>query len=178
MKYENIKPSNFAKVVCAIFASGMIFLLGACSSSVTRQTADWGYAKGAISIELKAEKSLNVFDGYSHALSVAIIQVSSPTKLMQILQTPNGIVTVIDNNKPLEGQTVFKRISLQPGENKKLLLDRAKGTEYVYLVFGYASEIVSKSDYLIPIPLDETPQPLDIKVVLGATYVSSINYTK
>lgn len=174
----NDKKVRSGKLVNVFFAGIIVFLLSACSSSVTRQTADWGYAKGAINIKLKAEKSLNVYDGYSHALSVAIVQVSSPTKMMQILQTANGVVTVIDNDKPLEGQTAFKRIALQPGEKKNLLLDRAKGTEYIYLIFGYASEIISKSDYLIPIPLDDTPQPLDIKVVLGSTYVSSINYTK
>ena len=156
----------------------MTVFLTSCSSSVTRQSADWSYAKDAISVNIKAQDSLNVYDGYSHALSMAIIQVSSPDKLNQLLQTKNGLVSVIDNKNPASEQSAFKRIVLQPGQQKSLLLDREHGTQYVFLIFGYASEIVNKGYYQIPIPLDDSPQKLNISVVLGPTYVSSIKYTK
>ncbi|MCF6765805.1 type VI secretion lipoprotein TssJ [Thiotrichales bacterium 19S3-7] len=144
---------------------------------MTRKNADWSYTKDAITINLTADKQLNVYDNYSHALAIGIAQVSSPDKYAQILQTRNGLATVIANEKPVQGQTSFKRISMQPGEQQTLVLDRAYATEYVYLFFGYAQGILDKNSYLVPIPLDGTPQPLNIKVELGPTYIVSINHS-
>ncbi|UTW42709.1 type VI secretion lipoprotein TssJ [bacterium SCSIO 12844] len=172
-----IKKIKLTHSVYSGFLVILLCLLTACSSSVTRKTANWSYAKDAITISLEADKKLNVYDGYAHALTIGIAQVSSPDKYAQILQTSNGLVTVIANEKPVQGQTSFKRISIQPGEKRTLVLDRAYATEYVYLFFGYAQGVLDKNSYLIPIPLDGTPQPLDVKVELGPTYISNISHS-
>ena len=117
-------------------------------------------------------------DGYPHALNLAVIQVSSPDELVKILQGYAGVVSIIENNIPIKNEVAFKRITLQPGADRKITIDRAAGAQYIYLIFGYALDFSNKHNYLIPIPLNKTPQHLNISADLGDASVRNIQYTK
>jgi predicted component of type VI protein secretion system len=162
-------------LLCGVF---VLMLLAGCSSSVTKITSKWAYAKDAIVVDVKADEELNLYNGRPHVLNIAIYQNSTPNGISQLLKTKNGLVSAMENLKALKGQTEFDRESFQPGVQKKITLNRAEGTQYVYLVFGYATEIVNRGSYLIPIPFDDGPQKLNISLTLGPTNVLIIEYTK
>lgn len=162
---------TMAAIICTCLVAG-------CTTPITRQTADWCYAKDAISINIKSDSLLNMYDGYPHALNIAVIQVLAPDELAKMLEGYAGIANIIGNNNPIKDEVAFKRITLQPGEHREIKMDRAAGAQYIYLIFGYALDLSNKHNYLIPIPLKNTPQPLTIFADLGQSAIRGIQYTK
>ena len=174
MTYFFNRQINYPKN--SILAIIFMWFLAGCATPITRQTADWCYAKGAISVNIKSDPLLNMCDGYPHALNLAVIQVSSPDEVAKMLQCYAGVASIIENNSPIKDEVAFKRITLQPGEDRKITIDRAAGAQYVYLIFGYALDFSNQHNYLIPIPLKDTPRNLTISADLGDIAVRDIRH--
>lgn len=162
-----------------IFILLISFSLVACTT-VTRQNTTWEYAKDAITLDIKADRDLNMYDDESHTLAMAIIQVSSPKKYTKLLQTTEGLSEAIANDTKFDDLTGFDRIYVSPAEETTVSLDRHKDTKYVFIVFGYADVTdVSKNSYMLDIPFDEGwwgdgPLNLDLDICLGAKSINDL----
>ena len=169
---------KISKKISALMFVGVV--LSSCTT-LTKQNADWNYTKDAINLNVTASGELNNYDSEPHILSMAVVQVSSTSKYSNLLQTSSGVSSALANVANFEEQTGFDRFYIKPGEKKEISVARQKGTEYVFLVFGYANAKPEENSKMIPIPFDggwslwsDGPLVMNVSVDLGSNGIENI----
>lgn len=98
---------------------------------------DWAYEKDAIRLVFKADRSLNFYKGLQHALSLCVYQLKDPNAFNQLSADANGLTVLLGCETFDPAVTSFRRITVQPGQELSVTLDRAQGTRYVGIAAGY-----------------------------------------
>lgn len=131
-------------------------LVGACATekkSDAPPEAVLSFKKDGIRIDVKAAPDLNTYNDQAHTLVVVVFQLEDPNKFNQILQDKDGVGKLFDPAS-LEGSALGrKQLVVQPGDETKVYLDRAKGARYLGLVAGYYKNDSKNSGRLLPLKL-------------------------
>lgn len=119
--------------------------------------AAFEYGEKAVSLHLKADEQLNLFQGLSHTLLACVYQMEDPNMFRQLSDKREGLYELLRCEKFDPGVTYSQKIILQPGKDEKLTFDRAKGTRYVAVVAGYYTMDGTKMvrTFEIPITLEK-----------------------
>jgi len=140
------------------------------------------YTEKFISVHLKADSQLNLYDGSSHATHVCVYQLSDPNTFNQLSENEMGIGKLlvcdrVDAGPPLPGVAFAKKFIVQPGADQTFELDRAEGARYVGVVAGYFGQMQKgRVTRLYTIPTSEEREqgvvvikqkPLKINLFLG-----------
>lgn len=125
--------SDLRKLSLAVLALSLL----CCCAAKPPIPADFGYGEKAVSLHLKADQQLNVYQGLPHALLACVYQLEDPNMLKQLADKREGLYELLKCEKFDSGVTYSQKIILQPGKDEKLTLDRAKGTRYVAVAAGY-----------------------------------------
>jgi len=134
---------------------GAFFLLSILCGCAAKPPipAEFDYGEKAISFDLKADEPLNPFQGSSHTLLLCIYQMEDPNMFKQLSDQREGLYELLKCEKFDNAVTHSKTVFLRPKEEKKLTLDRAKGTKYVAVVAGYYGMDSEKMLRMYEIPI-------------------------
>ncbi len=163
-----------------------------CASSETELTVDedaWRYEERAIIIEINAPSDLNARSGRPHALSLGVFQLSDPNTFSGLAATQQGSVELLRKGRIDETVSDFRRVTVQPGEKKTIVLSRAAKAKFIGIISGYfelnpnqdvnlfdvpvvanSRGVVDKALSLTGLIADEaeaSPAPIHLRVDLG-----------
>jgi type VI secretion system VasD/TssJ family lipoprotein len=139
------------------------------------------YTQNFITVHLKADSQLNLYDGSAHALHVCIYQLSDPNAFNLLSEDEMGIAKLMSCDRAevvttIQGVAIAKRYVLQPGDDRTYTLDRAEGAKYVGIVAGYYMLQKRNAVQLYSIPVVQekkngmtviTQKPLKLQIYLG-----------
>jgi type VI secretion system VasD/TssJ family lipoprotein len=140
---------------------------------------EWGFEKEAISLSLKGDPQLNLFQRSPHALVACLYQLRDPNAFNQFRSEEGGLSRLLECGRFDPGVATTRRLVIQPGQEISETLDRAEGARYVGFVAGYYRLGRESSARLYPVPaVEETtgffsrtttvkPGRLAIKLILG-----------
>lgn len=127
-------------------------VLSACAAQPI-PAPQWGYEKDAIQMDLKADARLNLDDGAPHTLVLCTYQLRDPISFNQLAEDMEGISKLLACGLFDASVTTARRVTLQPGQDQSIKLDRAAGTQYVAVVAGYYTLHKDRMIRLFDIPV-------------------------
>jgi len=116
-----------------------------------------------ITLNFRADPSLNLYDGSAHALHVCVYQLIDPNPFHQFTGDEQGLSKLMRCDRFDPGVGLATRFILQPGEVSSHRLDRAEGARHLGIVAGYYN---LKKDNVVrfePISLG----PMNVDIYLG-----------
>ncbi len=168
-----------------------IVLLFACSTPPPKSRPpgpqpDWSYEKEAIRLSFRADRDLNLHDGLRHALSLCVYQLKDPNAFNQLASDRNGLYVLLGCETFDPSVTSFRRITVQPGQELDVTLDRGQASRYVAIAAGYYGLEREKITRLFEIPVEvkstgvifkdqyAIPGGLNLLVVLGTQAIEKV----
>ncbi len=134
-----------------------IFLLSSCAAKKKTDSANpdlvWGFGKNAIEISYTADKNLNLYDEKSHTVLMCLYQFSDPNVFNELSKSEDGLRKLLGCSRFDQSILGFMRIIVQPGEKKKLSLDRAENAKWAGIVAGYYNLSPDMATRLFEIPV-------------------------
>ncbi|GLI37803.1 type VI secretion system lipoprotein TssJ [Geobacter hydrogenophilus] len=169
-----------------LYVSAIASLCSCTSTPKATPPLDWGYEKDAISVTLKGDPQLNLFQKSPHALVACLYQLRDPNAFNQFRSEPDGMSKLLECGRFDPGVATAKRLVIQPGQELNESLDRAEGARYVGFVAGYYRLDKDRSARLSTIPsVEETtgffsrtkivkPGRIDMKLLLGPQEIQDV----
>lgn len=166
-------------VVCAVM---MMF---SCAAKEL-PPAQGVYEKDAVTLHFISDAQLNLFDGKSHTLSVCVYQLKDPNGFNQYSGDRSGLYKLLDCKLFDQGTASAKRLTIYPGEDTTLVLDRAEKAKYVAVAAGYYNMEKEGVTRLFKIPVVEEKSGifvrkkklkmghLEIKLILGPRAIKTV----
>jgi len=140
-----------------------VLLLAACASQPDKLEVapeGWKFKDRAIYLEFRAPADLNAYNGRPHALAVGIYQLNDPNTFSGLGATREGAVELLGKGKIDDTIVHFTRITVQPGEHKSIVLNRAETAQYVGMISGYFGLSPTNDVALFPIPVKASKRGL------------------
>jgi type VI secretion system VasD/TssJ family lipoprotein len=145
-------------------------------SSVSR-TPEYSYQKEAVTITLRADPQLNLYQGSPHTLVACTYQLRDPNAFNQLVDEKEGLPKLLECGR-FDGSVAYaKRLVVQPGQELKDSLDRAEGAKYVSVVAGYYNLQKWNAVRLFQIPvgtLSSKPQNVNVELYLGPQAIQEL----
>lgn len=139
------------KVVMVLLISGFF---AACTPARKSGGEDLSYVKDAIRVSLSATTDLNFYNNQSHTVVLIFYQLSEPNIFNQMLESPDGIVKLLEA-KPFDASDLSRRsVVVQPGEFREVIMDRVQGARYIAAIAGYYSLKGPQISRVIPIKVE------------------------
>ncbi len=151
------------------------FLLAGCASNpiLTIDPEEWVYEDRAISIKIDAPSDVNVVNGRPHALSIGVFQLSDPNTFNGLSKTPAGAIELLNKGKIDETVADFRRITVQPGELRVEVFNRAQQAQHVGLIVGYYELNVNHDVKIFEIPLQATKRGIVEKLLVSFKLIAN-----
>jgi type VI secretion system VasD/TssJ family lipoprotein len=142
----------------------------------------YGYEKDAISLNLKGDPQLNLFDKQPHTLLVCVYQLRDPNALNQVLQDAEDVSKLLECVRFDPSILNAKKYILQPGKEITGALDRAEGARYVGIVAGYFNSDKQRASRIIPVPVagmfGKKAARMNLEVFLGPDEIQGVKEKK
>ena len=150
----------------------------------------WSYGEDAIRLLLKSDPALNSYDGLPHTLHFCFYQLRDPNAFNQLSGDEVGLSLLLECGTFDPSVTGFKRITVQPGQDLTLTMDRAEGSRYVGLAVGYYTLEKERIVRLEKIPIQvkrkfpmvhqkyALPGILKLEVQLGSKQIEKVRTKK
>lgn len=97
----------------------------------------WTYQVNAISLKLRVDENLNLYNGQPHTLLLCVYQLSDMNKFNDLAKTSTGLSKLYECKSFDKSVTHVQREFIQPGHNATLSMDRAEGSKYLGVAAGY-----------------------------------------
>jgi type VI secretion system VasD/TssJ family lipoprotein len=161
-----------------VHVSLLLCLVAAISScsSVTR-TPEYTYQREAVTITLRADPRLNLYQGIPHTLVACTYQLKDPNAFNQLVDERDGLSKLLECGRFDASVAYAKRSVVQPGQEIRESLDRAEGAKYVSVVAGYYNLQKWNVVRLFQIPvgtLSSKPQNVNIELYLGPQAIQDV----
>ncbi len=144
------------------------------------------YEKDAIKFQVKADPLLNLDNGKAHTLYACIYQLKDPNGFNQLSGDQSGLYKLLECRLFDAGVASSKRLIVNPGEEKTMMMDRAENAKYMAVVAGYYGIVKERITRLIEIPVvieekgfiskerKQKPGLLDVTLFLGPEQIEKI----
>jgi type VI secretion system VasD/TssJ family lipoprotein len=145
-------------------------------STVTR-TPEYTYQREAITLTLRADPRLNLYQGIPHTLVACTYQLKDPNAFNQLVDERDGLSKLLECSRFDASVAYAKRSVVQPGQEIRESLDRAEGAKYVSVVAGYYNLQKWNVVRLFQIPvgtLSSKPQNVNIELYLGPQAIQDV----
>lgn len=146
----------------------LIGTISSCSS--VSRTPEYTYQRDAVTITLRADSQLNLYQGAPHTLVACTYQLRDPNAFNQLVDEKDGLPKLLECGRFDASVAYAKRLVVQPGQEMRDSLDRAEGAKYVSVVAGYYNLQKWNVVRLFQIPvgtLSSKPQNVNIELYLG-----------
>lgn len=119
-------------------------------------TVPRNYEPKGIVINCKADKELNFYDGTSHALMLAVYQLDNINVFNQLAKDLSGTQKLLGLDKSDKSVLGCDRYFVEPGEIKKIEIDRLENAKWLGIVAGYYDLVPVQAirTYEIPITIE------------------------
>lgn len=97
----------------------------------------WTFLPGGLTMNLKADSDLNLFEGFSHNILLCTYQLSAPAVFQELAANIGGIRKLLECARFDQSVVHVERRFIRPGQESSFVLDRAEGARHVGLVAGY-----------------------------------------
>lgn len=97
----------------------------------------WTYYPGGLTLNLKADRNLNLFEGFSHNILLCTYQMTAPAAFQELAANLGGIRKLLECARFDQTVVHVERRFISPGQESTFVLDRAEGARHVGLVAGY-----------------------------------------
>jgi type VI secretion system VasD/TssJ family lipoprotein len=171
-----------------LLACGIVLplLLASCaggsSSGGGAASGVYGYEKDAISLHLKGDPNLNLFEKRPHTLLVCVYQLRDPNALNQVLQDAEDVSKLLECARFDPSIVNAKKFILQPGKEITEALDRAEGARYIGIVAGYYNLDKQRASRIIPVPvggmIGKKASRMNLDVFLGPDEIQGVKEKK
>jgi len=171
-----------------LLACGIVlpFLVASCAGgSSSRGGAASGayeYEKDAITLHLKGDPKLNLFEKRPHTLLVCVYQLRDPNALNQVLQDAEDVTKLLECGRFDPSIVNAKKYILQPGKEITEALDRAEGARYIGIVAGYYNLDKQRASRIIPVPVGgvfgKKASKMNLDVFLGPDEIQGVKEKK
>lgn len=142
----------------------------------------YGYEKEAISLHLKGDPNLNLFEKRPHTLLVCVYQLKDPNALNQVLQDAEDVSKLLECGRFDPSIVNTKKFILQPGKEISEALDRAEGARYIGIVAGYYNLDKQRASRILPVPVSgmfgKKAAKMDLDVFLGPDEILGVKEKK
>jgi len=127
---------------------------------------NFSYMKNALVIDIKAQNNLNTYNNRPHTILLGLFELSDPNIFNQMMEQ-QGSVSKILGSDVFDGNVLSRRkLVIQPGEHKQLIMDRVEGARYLGVVAGYYKLQQDKSaSRLFSVELNYTKKSIWSRVV-------------
>lgn len=161
-----------------LFAACLLLMSSACAHKPD-PLPSWDFGPQGVKITYRAVKLLNAFDDKPHALLMVVYQLSDANHFKKLSQYQDGLRQLLEARDSDPSVMATRKVYIEPGETKTLVLDRAEKARWVGLVAGYYALDPGKVTALFEIPHSvETHgfisrkrvarvEPLEVNLVLG-----------
>jgi len=125
---------------------------------------------------------LNEYDGASHNLSVCVYQLQDPAAFQQLAASAPGVAKLLECAGFDAGVVSVQRVTIQPGRNVVLSLDRNEKARFLAVACGYYDLNLGAATRVYEIPVNSStsgwlwwkgttyePGKLAKKILLGKT---------
>jgi len=140
------------------------------------------YEKDAITLRLKGDPNLNLFEKRPHTLLVCVYQLKDPNALNQVLQDAEDVSKLLECARFDQSIVNAKKLILQPGKEITEALDRAEGARYIGIVAGYYNLDKQRASRIIPVPVGglfgKKASRMDLEVFLGPDEIQGVKEKK
>ncbi len=168
------------------FGIALPLLLASCaggsSSGGGSAAGAYGYEKDAISLHLKGDPKLNLFDRRPHTLLVCVYQLRDPNALNQVLQDAEDVTKLLECGRFDPSIVNARKIILQPGKEISEALDRAEGARYIGIVAGYYNLDKQRASRIIPVPVSglfgKKASRMNLDIFLGPEEILGVKEKK
>ncbi len=150
-RFFNLRVTGIWLSFVIIF-TGLI-LAGCAHKLMAPPPAD--FAQKAIELHFNASGNLNLYGGQAHALVLCIYQLSDSEVFEDNLYESMGPNRLLACNQFDSSVTGRKRVIVQPGSQKDVVLDRLQGTRYLGIIAGYYQRRGDNFFKVVPIPVAE-----------------------
>jgi len=138
----------------------------------------YGYEKDAISLRLKGDPNLNLFEKRPHTLLVCVYQLRDPNALNQVLQDAEDVTKLLECARFDPSIVNAKKFILQPGKEISEALDRAEGARYIGIVAGYYNLDKQRASRILPVPVGglfgKKASRMNLEVFLGPDEIQGV----
>jgi type VI secretion system VasD/TssJ family lipoprotein len=153
----------------------LIGTISSCSS--VSRTPEYTYQRDAVTITLRADSQLNLYQGAPHTLVACTYQLRDPNAFNQLVDEKDGLPKLLECGRFDASVAYAKRLVIQPGQEIRDSLDRAEGAKYVSVVAGYYALKKGNAVRLFQIPvgtLSSKPQNVNIELYLGPQTIQDL----
>jgi type VI secretion system VasD/TssJ family lipoprotein len=159
------------------------FLMISCASKPPIAT-NWPSEKNAIHLNIMADTELNRYMGRPHTLKLCLYQLQSENTFYQLAEDKDGIDKLLKCGLFDANVLRTKTLTIRPGKDSTIDIDRAEGAKYVGVVAGYYLFERERMVRLFDVPLIiekkgwnrkrfEKPDLLNIELILGPEQIHS-----
>lgn len=152
-----------------------------CATGKKTDSADpsitWGFGDKAVEISYQSDKNLNLYDNKPHTILMCVFQLNDPSVFSELSKSMDGLNKLPQCSRFDASVAGFRRIIVQPGDAKQIVLDRAEGARWVGIAAGYYNQNSDMVTRLFGIPVVKerrmliltkpVPGKLTINLVLG-----------
>ncbi len=140
------------------------------------------YEKDAITLDLKGDPKLNLFETRPHTLLVCVYQLRDPNALNQVLQDSEDVSKLLECGRFDPSILNTKKYILQPGKEITEALDRAEGARYIGIVAGYFNSDKQRASRIIAVPVagmfGKKASRMNLEVILGPDEIKAVKEKK
>lgn len=150
-------------------------LILSCASEPTEliiEEEEWVYEIRAINLVARASSDLNSVRGRPHSLALGIFQMNDPNTFRGLSVSQAGAVELLQKGQIDESIVNFQQITMRPGEQKKVSINRAQTAKYIGVIAGYFKLNPKTDIQIFPIPLRPIKRGLVEKALALATLIT------
>lgn len=132
-----------------------VLLAGCSSAPLITVPPDWSYEKDAISLHIKADRQLNLFQKNPHTLLLCVYHLRDPNAFNQLLDEKDGLPKLLECGRFDPTVVHARQMVIQPGQEISESLDRAEGAKFVAIAAGYYNLRKDRVTSSFPVPVSE-----------------------
>lgn len=121
----------------------VVFLIAGITVSGMRCTQPsppvnpWGYLHEGITINIKADSTLNRYEGKEHTLKLVVYQLTDNGSFLDLSKTSEGANRLLKADKFDPAVVGRDLLIVKPYENKRIVLGRVENAKWVGMIAGY-----------------------------------------
>ncbi len=115
----------------------LFIIISACATHQPVTEPEAGYEKEAIHLTFRSDPKLNFHGNMPHPLLICVYQLKDPNAFNQLAGDEDGLYELLECSLFDPGIYSSKRLTVHPGQDLEVLLDRAADARYVSVVAGY-----------------------------------------
>lgn len=160
------------KTLTVILLSSLIMSCATEPTELIIEEEEWVYEIRAINLVARASTDLNSVRGRPHSLALGIFQMNDPNTFRGLSVSQTGAVELLQKGQIDESIVNFEQITMRPGEQKKVSINRAQTAKYIGVIAGYFKLNPKTDVQIFPIPLRPIKRGLVEKALALAALIT------